>query len=94
VAQKYNKERKAHQFEVGVTVMYKKYLVRSKAQNISGKLLLRWSEPQVIAKMVNCNDVLLASLISGVIVRETHVCKLKAYLRTYLLTHSMAQSPS
>ena len=81
MAQKYNKERKAHQFEVGVTVMYKKYLVRSKAQNISGKLLLRWSEPLVIAKMVNCNDVLLASLITGVIVRKAPLSQIKAYVK-------------
>ena len=40
VAHRYNKGRMAHQFKVGDTVMYKKNLVSSKAQNVSGKLLL------------------------------------------------------
>ena len=46
--------------------MYKKNLVSSKVQNISGKLLLRWSEPLVIAKIVNNNNVLFANPGTGV----------------------------
>ena len=33
-AQRYNKDRKAHQFKAGDTVMYKKHLVNPKVQNI------------------------------------------------------------
>ena len=61
VALTFNKERKAHQFKIGDTVMYKKHLVNSKAQNMSGKLLLRWSESLVNAKIVNSNNVLLTN---------------------------------
>jgi len=61
--------------------MYKKHLVSSKAQNISGKLLLRWSEPLVIAKIVNSNNVFLANPSTGVIVRKAHVTQLKAYVK-------------
>jgi len=78
VAQRYNKGRKAHQFKVGDTVMYKKHLESSKAQNISGKWLLRWSEPLVIAKIVNSNNVLLPNPSNGVTVRRAHVSQLKA----------------
>ena len=80
VAQKYNENRKAHLFKVGDTVMYKKNLVSSKAHNITGKLLLRWSEPLIIAKIVNTNNVLLANPSTGAIVRRAHVSQLKAYV--------------
>jgi len=49
LALRFNKERKVHQFKVGDSVLFKKCLVSSKAQNISGKLLLRLSEPLVNA---------------------------------------------
>jgi len=61
--------------------MYKKNLVSSKAQNISGKLLLRWSEPLVIAKIVNRNNMLLANPGTAIIVRKSHVSQLKAYVK-------------
>jgi len=61
--------------------MYKKNLVSSKVQNISGKLLLRWSEPLVTAKIVNTNNMLLANPVTGVIVRKAHVSQLKAYVK-------------
>ena len=79
VAQRYNTTRKEHAFKVGDTVMYKKNLVSSKADNITSKLLLRWSEPLLIAKVVNSNNVLLANPNTGVIVRRAHVSQLKAY---------------
>jgi len=41
LALRFNKNRKEHKFKIGDTVMYQKYLVSSKAQNLSGKLLLR-----------------------------------------------------
>jgi len=59
--------------------MYRKHLVSSKAQNITGKLLLRWSQPLVIAKILNSNNVLLANPSTGMIVRKTHVRQLKTY---------------
>lgn len=77
VVQRYNKDRKSHQFKVGDTVMYNKYIVRFKAQNISDKLLLSCSEQLVIAKNVNCNNVLLANISTGVIVRKGHASHLK-----------------
>ena len=61
-------------------MVYKKQLVSSKAQNITGKLSLRWSGPLVIAKIVNSNNVLLANPSTGVIVRKAHVSQLKAYI--------------
>ena len=79
VALRYNRDRKEHNFKVGDTVMYRKHLVSSKAQNISSKLLLRWSEPLVIARIVNSNNVLLANPSTGVIVRKAHVSQLKEY---------------
>ena len=79
VALRYNRDRKEHNFKVGDTVMYRKHLVSSKAQNISSKLLLRWSEPLVIARIVNSNNVLLANPNTGVIVRKAHVSQLKEY---------------
>ena len=78
-AHSYNKGRMAHQFKVGDTVMYKKNLVSSKAQNVSGKLLLRWSEPVVIAKIVNTTNVSLADPSTGIIIRKAHVSHLKPY---------------
>ena len=61
--------------------MYRKYLVGFKAQNISGKLLLSWSEPLVIAKIVNFNNVLMANPTTGVIVRKAHVSQIKTYVK-------------
>jgi len=61
VARRYNANRKPHQFRIGDTVIYCLNLASSKAQNISAKLLLRWSKPMVIAKIVRPNVVLLAN---------------------------------
>jgi len=81
VAQRFNKGRSPHQFRVGDTVMYRKHLVSSKSKNVTGKLLLRWSEPLVIAKVVNSNNVSLANPNTGVIVRKAHVSQLKPYIK-------------
>jgi len=61
--------------------MYKKQLVSSKPQNVTSKLMLRWSEPVVIARVVNDNNVLLANPNMGVIIRKAHVSQLKAYIK-------------
>ena len=58
--------------------MFKRNLVSSKAQNVTGKLLMRLSEPVIIAKVVNTN-MLLANPDTGVIIRRVHVSKLKPY---------------
>ena len=81
VAQRFNKVRKAHQFKLGDSVMYRKHLVSSKTQNISGKLLLKWSEPLVIAKIMNSNNVPLANSSTGVIVLRAHVSQIKPNIR-------------
>jgi hypothetical protein len=80
VAQRYDVNRKPHQFQVGDTVVYRTNLASSKSQNISAKLLLRWSKPTVIAKIVRPNVVLLANPEMGVIVRRAHVSQLKAFV--------------
>ena len=59
--------------------MYRKNLVSSKAQNVTAKLLLRWSEPLVISKITNDNNVLLANPGTGGIVRKAHVSQLKVF---------------
>jgi len=81
VAQRFNKGRNPHQFRVGDTVMYRKHLVSSKGKNVTGKLLLRWSEPLVIAKIVNSNNVSVANPNTGVNVRRAHVSQLKSYVK-------------
>ena len=73
VARQFNERRSPHQFNVGDTVMFKRNLLSSKAQNITAKLSLRLSEPLVISKMVNQNNVLLANPNTGVVVRKAHV---------------------
>jgi len=59
-------------------VVYRMNLASSKAQKISAKLLLRWSKPIVIAKIVRPN--VLANPETGVIVRRAHVSQLKAFV--------------
>ena len=81
MADRYNQGRRPHQFKVGDTVMYKKNLVSSKAQNISQKLLLRWSEPLVVAKISNNVNVTLAHPETGAQVRKAHVSQLKPYVK-------------
>jgi hypothetical protein len=79
-ARRYDVNRKPYQFQAGDTVVCCMNLASSKAQNISAKLLLRWSKPMAIAKIVRPNVVLFANLETGVIVRGAHVSQLKAFV--------------
>ena len=51
----------------------------SKAQNITNKMSMRWSEPVVISKIVNVNNLLLANPNTGVVVRRANVSQVKPY---------------
>jgi len=77
IDRRFNERRSPHQFSVGDTVMSRRNLVSSKAQNITAKLSLRWSEPLVTSKIVKQNKVLLANPNTGVVVRKAHVSQLK-----------------
>jgi len=77
VAQRFNKGRKPHRYSVGDLVRYRLRLSSYKGQNISAKLLLRWSVPVTIAKIVRPNVTLLANPDTGVIIRRAHVSQLK-----------------
>jgi hypothetical protein len=80
VGSRYNANRTPHKYKVGDLVMYSKNLVSSKAQNVSNKLLMRWSNPLVVAKFVATNTLLLANLDTDVIVRRAHLSQLKPYV--------------
>jgi len=80
VARRYDANRTPHKYKLGDLVMYKRNLVSSKARNVSGKLLMRWSDPVVVAKYVGPNSVLLANPDTGVIIRRAHVSQLKTYV--------------
>jgi hypothetical protein len=56
---------------------YRLKLKSDKANQTSAKLLLRWSEPLVVGKIVRPNVVLLANPVTGVVVRRAHVTQLK-----------------
>jgi hypothetical protein len=81
VARRFNERRSPHQFNVGDTIMFKRNLLSSKAQNITAKLSLRWSEPLVIRKMVNQINVMLTNPNTGVVVLKAHVSQLKSYFK-------------
>lgn len=76
VALRYDADRRPRWYQVGDTVVYRMNLASSKAHNISAKLLLRWSKPVVIAKILRPNVVLLANPDTGVIGRRAHVSQL------------------
>jgi len=78
VALRYNRGRKPHCFTVGNTVSYRLNLVSSKAREVSVKIMLRWSEPVVIAREIRPNVVMLANPSTGVVVRRAHVSQLKS----------------
>ena len=80
VARRYNASRRPHQYRVGDTVVFRIHAVSSKARNITAKLLLRWSKPVVVAKIVGPNTVLLANPETGVIVRRAHMSQLKPFV--------------
>jgi len=73
VARRYNTGRRTDHFVEDDLVRYRLNLSSSKGQNVSAKLLLRWSMPMVIAQKVGPNVVLLANPDTGVIVRRAHV---------------------
>jgi len=81
VARRYDANCKTHDFQQGDLVMFRKNLVSSKANNVTSKLLMRWSEPVVIAKIANNNNMLLANPDTGVIVRRAHSSQLKPYFK-------------
>jgi hypothetical protein len=80
VATKYNASHRQHTYKEGDTVVYKLNIVSNKANRVSAKLMLRWSKPVVIARVVRPNVVLLANPETGVIVRKAHVSQLKRYI--------------
>ena len=63
--------------QFGDLMRYRLRLISSKGQNISAKLLLRWSIPVTIVKIVRPNVVLLANPDTGVIIRRAHISQLK-----------------
>jgi hypothetical protein len=65
--QRYNANRKFHQYLVGDTVVYHLNLDSSKALNVLVKLLLKWSKPVVIAEFARPNVVLLANSDTGLL---------------------------
>ena len=79
VTRRYNANRKVHQYKEGTLVMFRKNLVSSKAQNITSKVSMRWSEPVLIVKIFNTNNMLLANPDTGVIIRRDHVSQLKSF---------------
>jgi hypothetical protein len=81
VAKRYDARRQPHKYKVNDTVVYRKNLVSSKTQNVSAKLMLRWSEPVVVARILRPNVMLLANPDTGVIIRRAHVSQLKPYVK-------------
>jgi hypothetical protein len=73
----YNRGHEPQCFHVGDTVRYHLKLVSSKAQDVTAKMMLRWSKPMVIVKEIRPNVVLLAHPDTGVIARRAHVSQLK-----------------
>jgi len=76
-SRRFNEGGKSHQLRVGDTVMHRKNLVSNKAHNVTAKMLMRWSEPLIISKFLNENNVLLVKPGTGAIVRKAHVSQLK-----------------
>ena len=92
VARRYNANRRAHQYKEGNLVVFKKNVLSSKAQNITNKMSMRWSEPVVISKIVNVNNLLLANPNTGVVVRRAHVSQAKPYHNYYSVWFVMMYS--
>jgi hypothetical protein len=81
VTSRYNANRRPHRYEVGDTVVFRLNVVSSKAQNISAKMLMRWSKPMVVSKLVGHNTIFLVSPDTGVIGGRAHVSQVKAYIQ-------------
>lgn len=85
LAQTYNQSRKIHPYEVGYLVRYRLKLGSSKAQNVTPKIMLSWSAPVLLAKVVRPNVVLLANPDAGVINRRAHVSQLKPCVKKHCI---------
>jgi hypothetical protein len=77
VKARYDAGRSPSPYKVGDTVVFRMRLVSSKPNKVSAKLLLRWSRPVIIVKIIRPNVILLADPAAGVIVRRAHVSQLK-----------------
>jgi hypothetical protein len=81
VACMYNANRRPHRYQVGDAVVFRLNVVSSKAQNISAKMLMRWSKPMDVSKLLGPNMLLLANPDTGIIVRRDHVSQVKEYVQ-------------
>lgn len=81
VSARYNVGRSPDPYKFGDTVVFRMRLASSKPNTVSAKLLLRWSKPVAIAKVVRPNVVLLADPATGLIVRRAHVSQLKPHYK-------------
>ena len=79
VARRYNVNRRAHHYKEGDLVVFKRNVLSSNARNFTNKLAMRWSDPVVISKIVNVNNLLLANPNTGGIVQRAHVSQVKPY---------------
>jgi hypothetical protein len=60
-------------------VVYKLSLMSSKVKRTSAKMLMKWSQPVVIANFLAPNVVQLANPLTRVLVRKVHVSQIKKY---------------
>jgi hypothetical protein len=60
-------------------VVYKLNLISFKVKRTSATMLMKWSQPVVIAKFLAPNVVQLANPLTGVLVRKAHVSQIKKY---------------
>jgi hypothetical protein len=58
-------------------VVYKLSLISSKVKRTSAEMLMKWSQPVVIAKFLALNVVQLANPLTGVLVRKAMLVKLR-----------------
>jgi hypothetical protein len=65
VARRFNQGRKPHSYQVGDTVRNHFIQNSDKANNTSAKLMMRWTMPLVISKIVKPNVVFLANPAHG-----------------------------
>ena len=77
VSQRHNQGRRTHNYGVGDLVCFQFKGSSSKARNITGKLMLRWTAPVEVTKVIGLNTVLLANPNLGGIIRKVHVTQLK-----------------
>jgi hypothetical protein len=58
-------------------VVFKLNLISSKVKRTSAKMLMKWSQPVLIAEFLALNVVQLANPLTGVLVRKAHVSQIK-----------------